>query len=126
MNENPVINGIYFHFYSKAVLVVFDMDDDSKQISVLIAGKSYPLKVKMKDEKSIRLIIKEVNEKIDEFQVNYPRREQKDCMAMSLLSYAVDLHEIRQNPTPYIKQEQVKMSKKLSEIDVLLDDLLQE
>lgn len=102
------------------------MDDDSKQISVLIAGKSYPLKVKMKDEKSIRLIIKEVNEKIDEFQVNYPRREQKDCMAMSLLSYAVDLHEIRQNPTPYIKQEQVKMSKKLSEIDVLLDDLLQE
>jgi cell division protein ZapA len=102
------------------------MDDDSKKISVLIAGKSYPLKVKMKDEKSIRLIIKEVNARIDEFQVNYPRREQKDCMAMSLLSYAVDLHKLRQNPTPYIKQEQQKMSEKLSELDVLLDNLLQE
>ena len=102
------------------------MDDDSKKISVLIAGKSYPLKVKTKDEKPIRLIIKEVNEKIDEFQVNYPRRKQKDCMAMSLLSYAVDLHKIRQNPTLYVKEEYQKMSGKLSELDVLLDDLLQE
>jgi len=102
------------------------MDDDSKKISVLIAGKAYPLKIKAKDEKSIRLIIKELNGKIDEFQVNYPRREQKDCMAMSLLSYAVDLHKIRQNPAPYIKQEQLKMSEKLSELDVLLDDLLQD
>ncbi len=102
------------------------MDDNSKKISVLIAGKSYPLKVKTKDEKPIRLIIKEVNDKIDEFQINYPRREQKDCMAMSLLSYAVDLHKIRQNPAPYIKEEQMKMSEKLSELDVLLDNLLQE
>ena len=102
------------------------MNDDSKQISVLIAGKSYSLKVKAKDENSIRLIIKEINRKIDEFQVNYPRRKQKDCMAMSLLSYAVDLHKIRQNPTPYIKEEQMKMSEKLSELDVLLDNLLQD
>jgi len=102
------------------------MDDDSKKINVLIAGKSYPLKVKTKDEQSIRLIIKEVNARIDEFQVNYPRRKQRDCMAMSLLSYAVDLHKIRQNPAPYIKQEHAKMSEKLSELDVLLDDLLQE
>lgn len=102
------------------------MNDGNKKISVLIAGKSYPLKVKTTDEKSIRLIIKEVNEKIDNFQINYPHREQKDCMAMSLLSYAVDLHKIRQNPTLYIKKEYMEMSEKLSEIDVLLDNLLQE
>lgn len=100
--------------------------DDSKKINVLLAGKPYPLEIKTRDEKSIRLIIKEVNDKIDEYQIDYPRRKQRDCMAMSLLSYAIDLRKIRQNPAPYIKQEHVRLSNKLSEIDVLLDSLLQD
>lgn len=103
-----------------------DTNDNTRQITVLLAGRPYPLKIQAKDEVAIRRIIKEVNDKIDKFQVTYPHREQKDCMALSLLSYAVDLHKFRQNPVAAAQQESAEFAGKLTDLDALLDILLNE
>lgn len=68
-------------------------DQDSKQITLIIAGRPYPLKIKATDEEVIRKIAKEVNERVNLFQLNYPNRDKQDCLAMALLAYAVDLYK---------------------------------
>jgi cell division protein ZapA (FtsZ GTPase activity inhibitor) len=70
---------------------------DSKQLTVTIAGRPYPLKIKANDEPAIRRIVKEVNDKINQFQLAYPGREKQDCVALVLLAYAVDLYKASSN-----------------------------
>jgi len=91
----------------------------TKNITVLIAGRPYPLKVKLEDEPAIRKIVKEVNEKINKFQLNYTNKDKQDCLSMTLLTYAVDLHKAQQS----VHQEN-SISSKLTEIESLLDSLL--
>lgn len=88
----------------------------SKQITVLIAGRPYPLKIKANDEAAIRRIVKEVNEKINKFQLTYPNRDKQDCLAMATLAYAVDLHKAKQQTT-----QTKELSDKLNQLDVLLE-----
>ena len=68
-------------------------EKDMTNITVLIAGRPYPLKVKVGDEDAIRKIVKDVNEKINRFQLTYNKKDKQDCLSMSLLTYAVDLHK---------------------------------
>jgi cell division protein ZapA len=95
-------------------------DRDSKQLTVTIAGRPYPLKIKANDEPVIRKIVKEVNEKVNRFQLAYPNRERQDCLAMALLAYAVDLHKVSSQPDSFTSE----LSGKLSRIDALLDEAL--
>lgn len=88
----------------------------SKQITVLIAGRPYPLKIKANDEAAIRRIVKEVNEKINKFQLTYPNRDKQDCLAMAVLAYAVDLHKAKQHTT-----QTKELTDKLNQLDVLLE-----
>ncbi len=88
----------------------------SKQITVLIAGRPYPLKIKANDEAAIRRIVKEVNEKINKFQLTYPNRDKQDCLAMAVLAYAVDLHKAKQQTT-----QTKELTDKLNQLDVLLE-----
>jgi cell division protein ZapA (FtsZ GTPase activity inhibitor) len=71
-------------------------------ITVLIGGRPYPLKIKEGDEAAIRQIVKEVNDKITLFQNAYAKKDRQDWLAMALLTYAVDFHKLQQvspNPT---------------------------
>ena len=92
---------------------------ETTNITVMIAGRSYPLKIKVGDEASIRDIVKEVNEKINRFQLTYANRDKQDCLSMALFTYAVDLHKARQ------ASNQKELSTKISDIDKLLDAMLQ-
>ncbi len=69
---------------------------EAQQITVLIAGRPYRLKVKPSEEDMVRRIVKEVNEKIDHFQGSFHQKDKQDCLAMALLTYAVDLQKNRQ------------------------------
>jgi len=91
----------------------------SKNITVIIAGRPYPLKIKVEDEPSIRRIVKEVNEKINRFQLTYTNKDKQDCLAMAILTYAVDLHKSRQNAA-----QDTTLANKLSQLDELLDQLV--
>ncbi len=94
-------------------------DKETKNITVLIAGRPYPLKIEASDEPAIRKIVKEVNEKINRFQLTYTNKDKQDCLSMALLTYAVDLHKAKQSSA-----EGISLSSKLSNLDALLDKLL--
>ncbi len=96
-------------------------EKDSLQLTVTIAGRPYPLKIKTSDEPVIRRIVKEVNEKVNRFQLTYPNREKQDCLAMALLAYAVDLHKASSSQTTASSPE---LSKKLTHLEALLDEAL--
>ena len=93
---------------------------ETKQITVTIAGRPYPLKISTRDESAIRKLVKEVNEKINRFQLKYPKRDKQDCLAMAMLTYAVDLQVAKQKNTT----NDPEVSDKLSQLDELLNSLL--
>lgn len=94
----------------------------NKQITVLIAGRPYPLKIKENDEPAIRRIVKEINDKINQFQLTYANKDKQDCLAMAILTYAVDLHKYMQAEPPSLPDPD--LDNKLTQIDELLDKLL--
>jgi cell division protein ZapA (FtsZ GTPase activity inhibitor) len=75
-------------------------NQESRHITVIIAGRPYPLKVRAEDEATIRQIVGEVNDKVNRFQLAHPNKDKQDCLSMVLLTYAVDLFKIRQINTP--------------------------
>lgn len=97
-------------------------EEITKQINVIIAGRSYPLQIKAADEPVIRKIVKEVNEQVNRFQLNHAHKDKQDCLAFTVLTYAVDLHKVRQS---FDATQDPNLSDKLSELNVLLDKLLQ-
>ena len=94
---------------------------DTLNITVLIAGRPYPLKIKAGDENTIRKIVKDVNDKINKFQLNYIKKDKQDCLSMTLLTYAVDLHKAQ---TDKEMTPGADLSDKIHQLDGLLDSLL--
>jgi cell division protein ZapA (FtsZ GTPase activity inhibitor) len=88
-------------------------------ITVVIAGRPYPLKVQAEDEAAIRKIVKEVNDRVNTFQLTYTHKDKQDCLAMALLTYAVDLFKSTQS-----EDGQALLAARLSRVETLLDDLL--
>ncbi|MFN3178180.1 cell division protein ZapA [Phaeodactylibacter xiamenensis] len=94
-------------------------DKEMKHITVLIAGRPYPLKIDVADEPAIRKIVKEVNEKINRFQLTYTNKDKQDCLSMALLTYAVDLHKAKTSGG-----NDPALSGKLFQLEALLDQVL--
>ena len=95
---------------------------DGKSITILIAGRPYPLKIKAGDEATIRKIVKEINEKVNRFQLTYTKKDKQDCLSMAVLTYAVELHKAQQK----INTPNTKLSDRIHQLDQLLDQLLDE
>lgn len=94
-------------------------DNEMKHITVLIGGRPYPLKINTSDEPAIRKIVKEINEKLNRFQLTYTNKDKQDCLSMTLLTYAVELHKVTQAQT-----ENASLKGKLSLLNDLLDNVL--
>jgi cell division protein ZapA (FtsZ GTPase activity inhibitor) len=95
-------------------------DKETKHITVLIAGRPYPLKINTSDEPAIRKIVKEVNEKLNRFQLTYTNKDKQDCLSMTLLTYAVELHKAKQ----LHNNDDSSLNGKLSQLNALLDNVL--
>jgi cell division protein ZapA len=96
-------------------------EQENKHITVLIAGRPYPLKIKAGDEPIIRKIIKEINDKLNRFQLTYTNKDKQDCLSMAVLTYAVDLYKAEQSVTDISNPT---ISNQLAELDEMLDQLL--
>ena len=91
------------------------------KITVIIAGRPYPLRIKAADEPAVRKIVKEVNDKITTFQSAYQGRDKQDGLSMTILTYAFDLYKLRQDrPAP----NEPGIHSHLDRIDELLEKLL--
>lgn len=100
------------------------MPDGSTNITVIIAGRPYPLKVKEGDEPIIRRLVKDVNDKITLFQTTYPRKDRQDWLTMALLTFAVDLHKTQQVAAVATESTDASFADRLSLIDVALANAL--
>lgn len=94
---------------------------DLKNITVVIAGRPYPLKVQERDEPSIRKIVDEINGKTSDFQTTYSNKDKQDCLAMVALTYAVDKFKTQLSNVPLDDDVLVE---KLKNVDDMLEKLL--
>lgn len=87
-------------------------------INLLIAGRSYPLKIKPDEEEVVRRAAKRVNEKIQEFQEQYAAKDKQDYLAMCALMSEVEVLANKEKVTI----ADPTFFDKLREIDALLTD----
>ena len=71
------------------------MNNNLISIKLNIAGKSYPIKVVVEEEVVARKIEKELNQKINDFQLQYKDVEKEESLVMLLLTYAFDMHKVK-------------------------------
>lgn len=95
-----------------------DENQNIKSITVMIAGRNYPLKINEQEEMRIKKVAQEINQKINEFQIKYSSKMKQDWMAMALLTYAnkLDRHNEQTTDTSALNE--------LSSIESQIDQLL--
>src|SRR3954471_22452651 len=96
------------------------MSDQLIPINIVVADRSYRLKIQPEDEEMVRRTLKIINEKIIDYKTNFAGKDMQDYVSMVLLWYATE----QQKPTP----EQIVETgskEKLDKIEELLDKLLQ-
>lgn len=99
-----------------------DNQDNKIRMTVIIAGRPYSLKVEAEDEPVILRLTKEINDKVKQFQTTYKGKDKQDLLAMTLLTFSVDLHKARTKTATDLSSNH--LSDSLQEIDNLLDNLL--
>jgi len=93
----------------------------SKTISVKVpvAGRVYPLTIKMEEEESLRQAAKEINESIQKLRETYAVRDIQDLLAMTNLEAVTKLKAVKaSDELEKVKQELVSLN---NELDKLLD-----
>lgn len=94
--------------------------EETKNITVVIAGRPFPVTIPASEEVSLRNVVKSINDKINHFQLTYPQRDKQDYLSMTILTLAFDQFKKVDKPNPDLEQAQVKML----EIDKLLTKAL--
>jgi cell division protein ZapA (FtsZ GTPase activity inhibitor) len=93
--------------------------EELKSMQVMIAGRLYPLRVKHQDVDAIKEVVEEINDKIKDFQLTYINKDKQDCLAMALLTYAVELQKIKQHNTA-----PQQISRKVEHLENLIENIL--
>lgn len=91
-----------------------------KKIKVIVDGKAFPLKVEEKNETSILAAVKELNNRITQYQLKFKGKPKNEILSMVLLTYAVDLQDAHGQD----ENDTSTFQAKLDEIDQLLDAAL--
>lgn len=89
-------------------------------VKVVIAGRTYPLTVKLEEENLIKQAAKLINDKIKEYEENYFVRDKQDLLAMCALQLA---NEIKEN-APIEITPQSDIANRIVEIEKFVSDYL--
>lgn len=89
-------------------------------INIIVADRSYRLKIDPDDEEMVRKTIKTINEKIIDYKTNFAGKDMQDYVSMVLLWYATE----QQKPTPEMASQTVSQEK-LNKLEDLLEKSLQ-
>src|SRR5258706_12688416 len=88
-------------------------------VTIMIADRSYRLRIQPKDEEVLRKTVKTINDKIIEFKTEFAGKDMQDYIAMVLLWFATD--QINQMKTGI---DEENLSGQLDVIEQLLDNRL--
>ena len=85
-------------------------------VTILIADRTYRLKILPKDEEMLRKTVKTINEKILEYKTQFAGKDMQDYIAMVLIWYATQ-------PASSMNNEQLEkeLSAALSKIEQQID-----
>jgi cell division protein ZapA (FtsZ GTPase activity inhibitor) len=90
-------------------------------VNIVIADRSYRLKIEAADEEMVRKTANLINDKITEFRTQFAGKDMQDYVSMVLLWFATD--------NKHSGMEQVKwqeISEKLSSLEKMIDKTLTE
>ncbi|MCW3082036.1 cell division protein ZapA [Segetibacter sp.] len=85
-------------------------------INIVVADRSYRLKIDPDDEEVVRRTLKTINEKIIDYKTNFAGKDMQDYVSMVLLWYATE----QQKPTPEMTS-QSGSQEKLNKLEDLLN-----
>ncbi len=96
------------------------MADQLIPVNIIIADRSYRLKIQAEDEEMVRKTIKTLNEKIIDYKTNFAGKDMQDYVSMVLLWFATEQQK------PSISQtNESDINLRLSKIEELLDKALE-
>ncbi len=96
---------------------------DNKELKKIVAavdGKTFPLKVEEENESAVLEAVKELNSRINQYQLKFTNKPKEDILTMVLLTYAVDLQKAYKDGSSTSSD----FESKLDEIDKVLDAAL--
>lgn len=68
------------------------MDETMIPVNIVIADRSYRIRVSPKDEESVRKTVKLINEKILEYKTSFAGQDMQDYVAMVLVWFATQVN----------------------------------
>jgi len=84
-------------------------------INIIVADRSYRLKIEPEDEEMVRKTIKTINEKIIDYKTNFAGKDMQDYVSMVLLWFATE----QQKPSIELTS-QTESQEKLNKLEDLL------
>jgi cell division protein ZapA (FtsZ GTPase activity inhibitor) len=96
------------------------MSDQLIPATIVIADRSYRIKIQPKDEEVVRKTVKTVNDKIIEFKTQFAGKDMQDYVAMVLVWFATEKHAVSAGSV-----EKDNIADKLSLLEKMLDGQLQ-
>jgi len=88
-------------------------------VTILIADRTYRLKIHPKDEEMLRKTVKTINEKIIEYKTQFAGKDMQDYVSMVLLWFATE-----QNTTTAQQMEKDAITDQLDSIERMLENQL--
>ena len=92
------------------------MEEELIPVNIVIADRTYRLKVEMKNEELIRKTAKLINEKIAEYKNDFAGKDMQDFIAMVILWFATE----QEKSSQYIL-EAAETSRQLQSLEAILD-----
>jgi cell division protein ZapA len=96
------------------------MPDQLIPATIIIADRSYRIKIQPKDEEVVRKTVKTINDKIIEFKTMFAGKDMQDYVAMALVWYATEQNEVN---TSSVEKEHI--TDKLNLLEKMLDGQLE-
>ena len=90
--------------------------DEKINVNLIIADRSYPLKINASEEEGVRIAAAEINDRIKDLRTKYDADDKQDYLAMATLQYAVE----NQNTISKETLDEDKINASLDEIEYIL------
>ena len=87
-------------------------------VNIVIADRSYRLRIHPKDEEVLRKTIKTINEKIVEFRSQFAGKDMQDYIAMVLIWLATE------QTAPISNDEPTEIKNKIKSLQKMIEDVL--